>query len=625
MRRFSAFFFAGAILISLCGCGSGSGVGALSTTFTSTPGTVPGGTNFVFSVTTQNDTLNRGVTFTLALNEPSNGDTTTPCTTACGALSGQTNTITANGPDIFTSTTTVNFAAPLLPPTPNSLILTATSVANSSVTVTDTFEIGAPQVVVHITNKITNISPGSEPVTLNAQVLFDATDAGVTWMLAAQGAACSPACGTLTSAQPFNVIYTPPATLPAAPNNTPTITATSVNTTTVSDFDDIRIQASTQPISVSITNPFAQINAGSSGSTINAMVENDVAGQGVTWSLEPSAQTGALSAQQPGSVIYTPPNTAPQPPNNMPTITATSVADPTKSDSFTFTIAPAAAFQGAYAFIIRGHDESGNTIAAAGSLTSDGAGKISTGEVDINANNLSAAATTTRLTGVYETESSNVDTQSIRVMLDNFTLPNQSSGTAFTISFADAATGSRVVLPVGSIVTRAELSTPSSTPPSIQGTISGRSGLWNLTGEISRQELASAVITSFTGKEFWLTLGPETTSRVYELGSFSLADDGTILPALLNLGRNSSGRGSSEVRSPDEFVASRIEIDGGNLAAFDANGRASLTIVIADFGTALHFAAYAVSATRILLVETDPPDSSRPPKSGVAQLQVAAR
>ena len=133
------------------------------------------------------------------------------------------------------------------------------------------------------------------------------------------------------------------------------------------------------------------------------------------------------------------------------------------------------------------------------------------------------------------------------------------------------------------------------------------------------------MITSFTGKEFWLTLGPETTFHVCELGSFSVADDGTILPAVLNLGRNSSGRVSSGVRSADEFVASRIEIVGGNLAAFDANGRSSVTIVIADSGTALHFAAYAVSATQILLVETDPPDSSRPPKSGVAQLQVAAR
>jgi hypothetical protein len=189
MRRFSGIFFVGAILMSFCGCGGGSGVGPLSITFTSTPVSVPGGTNFVFSVTTQNDTLNRGVNFTLALNEPSNGDTTTPCTTACGALSGQTNTITANGPDIFTSTTTVNYAAPLLPPTPNSLILTATANANASVTITDTFAIGAPQVVVHITNKITNIAPGAPPVTLDAQVLFDTANAGVTWTLAAQGAA----------------------------------------------------------------------------------------------------------------------------------------------------------------------------------------------------------------------------------------------------------------------------------------------------------------------------------------------------------------------------------------------------------------------------------------------------
>jgi hypothetical protein len=586
MQRFSAFFFAGAILLSLCGCGGGSGVGPLSITFTSTPVGVPGGTNFVFSVTTQNDTLNRGVNFVLALNEPSNGDTTTPCTTACGTLSGQTNTITANGPDIFTSTTTVNYAAPLLPPTPNTLILTATANANSSVTITDTFTIGAPQVVVHITNKITNISPGSPPVTLNAQVLFDTMNAGVTWMLTAQGAACSPACGTLSAAEAFSVIYTPPASLPAAPNDTPTITATSVTTTTVSDFDDIRIQASTQPISVSITNPFAQINAGSAGVTINATVENDVAGQGVTWSLEPSAQTGALSATQPLSVIYTPPNTAPQPPNNMPTITATSVADPTKSNSFTFTIAPAAAFQGAYAFIIRGYDDEGNAMAAAGSITADGAGKISVGEMDVSVSGATASESTFAIAGNYETQETDDGTAIVRIMLNSVSRRDESTSIKFDAAF------SKSQMAPGYSQTFSEDAGSSSF--SNKGKLTGQSGTWTLTGEIARQDLASVLTSNLSGRVFSTTLLPAKPSEPVEPGDFLFTvnrEDSGSLP-------NASG------------VA-------GSLAAFDPRGRSLLTLTSAN-APAIHYATYAISRSDLFLVAIDAAESIHTPRTGEA-------
>jgi hypothetical protein len=600
MRRFSVFVFAGVILISLFGCGGGgSSVGPLSITFTSTPVTVPGGTNFVFSVTTQNDTLNRGVNFTLALNEPSNGDTTTPCTTACGALSGQTNTITANGPDTFTSMTTVNFAAPLLPPTPNSLILTATSVANSSVTITDTFEIGAPQVVVHITNKITNIAPGSEPVTLNAEVLFDATNAGVTWTLTARGAACSPACGALRSALPFSVIYTPPATLPAAPNNTPTITATSVTTATVSDFDDIRIQASTQPISVSITNPFAQINAGSSGVTIDAVVENDIADQGVTWSLNPSAQTGALSAQLPLRVIYTPPNTAPQPPNNTPTITATSVADPTKSNSFTFTIASAAAFQGAYAFIIRGHDDNGNTIAAAGSIIADGTGKITAGEMDIKASNDDFPETKVPVTGIYGTEQLDDESQKISITLSNVVVAHQSQVLSFVGDFPGTLDSSR-----------APATVLKSAPIARRAKITGHLGPWTIDGEITAQQLSAALITSFIAKDFEFQLRTEADVPAYESGNFFISEGGLV-------SRGSVTLSSGEIAPVDD------EVSGGNMAAFDINGRSSLTLILSKSGDSRQYAAYAVSPMRLMLVDTTARDSARPPSAGDAQLPIA--
>ena len=585
MRQFSALFLAGAILISVCGCGGGgNGIGTITVSFTTAPGTVAGGATFVFTVTTQNDTSNRGVNFTLALNAPSNGSTTTPCTSSCGTLTGQANVVTEPGPDTFSTTTTINYTAPLLPPTPNSLIITATSASDASITTTSTFTIGAPEVTVRITNKITNIQPGAAPVTLNAQVQFDNANAGVTWTLTAAGAACNPACGSLSNKQPFSVVYTPPSSLPSSPNNTPTITATSVTDATRTDFDDIRIQAPAKPISVSISNPFAQITAGAAGVTINAVVANDIAGQGVTWSLQPAAQAGALSAEQPLSVVYTPPNTAPQPPNNTPTITATSVADPTQSAQFSFTIDPAqAAFVGAYVFLVRGHDGEGNITAAVGSVTSDGAGKITGGEMDIN----SADATPgfmSPIYGTYDTTISDSTGASIRLQFDSSRVPPESAPLSFEARFTKAA------------------SSANSTATNFsEGRILGRSGKWSFEGEIHHQDLQSATVTNLVDKRL-------------ELG---LRSEGRDHSGLLALGIAIGGSGQISSGSIERLVAFSsdenisylneggrlVEITGGNLGSFDASGRATLLIQFGKSAPA-RYAVYAISANQLFIIGT---------------------
>jgi hypothetical protein len=561
MRQFVAFFFASAILISLCGCGGGSGskIGPITVQFTTKPGTVAGGTNFVFSVTTQNDTQNRGVNFTLALNQPSNGGTTTPCTSACGALSTQSNVATADGPDTFTTTTTVNYAAPLQPPNPNNLILTATAVADASITTTATFTIGAPEIVVRITNKITNIQPGAAPVTLNAQVQFDPQNVGVTWTLAAEGAACSPTCGALSNPQPLSVVYTPPASLPAAPNDTPTITATSVSDTTRADFDDIRIQAPAQPISVTITNPFAQIDAGSAGVTINAIVTNDVAGQGVTWSLAPSAQTGALSAEQPLSVTYTPPNAAPQPPDNTPTITATSVADSTKSASLTFTITPAnAAFQGPYTFWVRAMDDQKHAQVMVGSLVADGAGKITGGELDANYGDGRGLRLISPLSGTYSITRNADESRLVTIALEDVVIPGPKPQRtlAFTLESDE----------------------------SLLGFTESDRGCAIVAG-IDRQDLTSTDISEFAGN-FSLLVTDVTSSQQLQSARIKVAGNGTILS------------GTATLLSPGASQVTQ-DITSGILSGFDNNGRAKLTIMF-DNGALYHFIGYATHHNRRL-------------------------
>jgi hypothetical protein len=402
------------LLITLTSCGSGGGSHSVSIAITTAPGSIPGGTQYIFEATTTNSqSQTSGVSWVLAFNVASNGNTTTPCDASCGTLSNTgttvTSTTTSGSTTYYNLLTTATYTAPLEPPNPNNLILTATAVSNSSLTEDITFTIGAPGIVVKIPNKITTIAPASAPVTLNATVQFDTANAGVTWTLNAGGASCSPACGTLSNAAALSVTYTPPATVPASPNNTPTITATSVTDTTKSDFDTFTIGGGTQlPISVQITNPFSTINAGSAGVAVNATVTNDLQNEGVTWTLSPTSGTGALSAATALSVLYTPPNQAAQPPDNTPTLTATSVADPTKSANFTFTIEPASAtaaactLSGPYVFALSGKDSAGMPLAALGRIVVD-AGKITAGSLDINDN--SQSSRTPAVTGTCTAES----------------------------------------------------------------------------------------------------------------------------------------------------------------------------------------------------------------------------
>jgi hypothetical protein len=195
---------------------------------------------------------------------------------------------------------------------------------------------------VTIANKITTIAAGATAVTLNASVPNDSTSSGVTWALVIGGNACSPTCGSLSAATSTSVTYTPPATLPAAPNNAPTITATSVKDTSKSDSDGFTITA--PAISVTITNKITSVVAGSSAITFQATVHNDTASKGVTWALnEPNGSPcpigcGALSGNTSTAVTYTPPSSDNGPPFDTPILVATSVSDTTKSDSDSFTV-----------------------------------------------------------------------------------------------------------------------------------------------------------------------------------------------------------------------------------------------------------------------------------------------
>ncbi|HTU35299.1 MAG TPA: Ig-like domain-containing protein [Candidatus Acidoferrum sp.] len=150
---------------------------------------------------------------------------------ACGTLTSETGTSAA-------------YEAPPTPPSANItvyVVATAATGAPKSASIAITVE----AISVQIQSKVTEIAAATESYAWGARfsavVKNDPTDAGVNWTLTANGAACSPTCGTLSGANPYSVEYLPPATVPAVPNNTPTITASSMSSPATSDMDTFTV------------------------------------------------------------------------------------------------------------------------------------------------------------------------------------------------------------------------------------------------------------------------------------------------------------------------------------------------------------------------------------------------
>jgi hypothetical protein len=338
---------------------------------------------FVVNATVQNDSTNSGVSWTLTLNG-------TACSPTCGSLSG-----------ITTSSVTYSAPASVLASQPT---LTATSVHNTSKSDSDSFTIQAASISVSIGNKIGTAYAGGDQIFFEANVQNDPLNKGVTWTLTANGSPCSPACGSLPSPNPGvqSVVYTSPASVPASPNNHPTLTAISVSDGTKSDLDSFTISA-LPPISVTITK-VSSVLAGGGGVNFSANIQYDPSSTpSVNWTLTASGTAcsptcGTLSNLLPASVTYIPPPSVPAAPNNQPAITATSAFDVSKSDSNTFSVTSTVAnncgaaggheslLNGHYAILLQGYTGNAGAIplALGASFAADGTGKITGGEEDVN-------------------------------------------------------------------------------------------------------------------------------------------------------------------------------------------------------------------------------------------------
>ena len=312
-RLLAASFFL--ILGFLTGCG-GSGTG-LTVTVSPASVVVQAGQTQQFFATVVNDNTNQGVAWSLEQNGVF-------CSPSCGTLSVAT---TASG-----AVTTY-----IAPSTPMSVTIVATAVADSAISGTGTITIpGGISVVV--TPSTVTLGLGVTQ-TFIASVFNDSSNQGVQWTLTQGGAACSPACGTVspaTSASGASVTYTAPGTEPA--QETVKLTAAAVAAPAETAWAIITVQGG---VSVAVTPTYVNVPVNGT-QTFSATVANDTNSQGVTWKL---TQNGAACSPGCGSITastssnvsatYTAPSTA-----MTVTLTATSVANTAETGAATIIVQP---------------------------------------------------------------------------------------------------------------------------------------------------------------------------------------------------------------------------------------------------------------------------------------------
>jgi len=289
------------------GCGGGGStanpLSAIAVTMSPTTFSMQAGQSQAFTATVANDSAGKGVNWALSGSG---------CTgAACGTLSASSS---ASG-------VAVTYTAPATAPTPGTITLTASSMADTTKRASAT---------IMLTGIAVSVSPATATVAtgltqaFTATVTSDVQAKGVTWALSQPGITCTAAiCGTLSATSGSPVTYTAPTSVPSPAGVT--LTATSVADTTKAATAAITVGDPAGPVSVTITPKRGGLVV---GQTLNftATVTNDVAAMGVTW----TASSGTVTAQTSTTATFTAP-TSP----GVIKVTATSKLDATKNASVT--------------------------------------------------------------------------------------------------------------------------------------------------------------------------------------------------------------------------------------------------------------------------------------------------
>jgi len=331
----------------------------------------------VVGATVQGDAANLGVDWTVTCGSASCG-TFNPIHTASGA--------------------TTTFYAPNSVPARGNVIITVTSTADGSKTAVVTLPITAL-----ISIAFTQAPPATllttAPAAIVATVTNDSAGLGVDWVVTCGNSSCG-SFGPSHTASGQPTTFTAPASLP--PGNTVLISAIATADRTKSTSAVVAVNGIASSVSISfIQLPPASLQTAAVG-TLAAAVTDDTAGMGMDWtvncnllncgSFNPAHTTNGVPT------TFTAPASIPT--GSTVTITAAATADPTQVATATVAISSAGRatlLNGQYAFLITGTDANG-FYSAVGSIATDGAGNISSGEEDLADLHLVHHAT---LTGTY--------------------------------------------------------------------------------------------------------------------------------------------------------------------------------------------------------------------------------
>jgi hypothetical protein len=217
------------------------------------------------------------------------------------------------------------YTAPRTLPTPPSVAVKATATADPSATASAVVRLGAAASV--------TVSPPSAQLKENAKLQFTAEVSGspsalVIWSISGSGCSGS-ACGSISA----NGLYTAPANLPNPP--IVAVTATLLSNPSKSGSATVTITSGTA-VGISVSPTTAQVGGGAQ-EQFRATVTGS-SHTAVTWTITGLGCAGNICGTVSPSGLFTAPAVPPNPP--FFSVTATSVADPTKSASATVTIVP---------------------------------------------------------------------------------------------------------------------------------------------------------------------------------------------------------------------------------------------------------------------------------------------
>lgn len=428
---------------------------------------------------------------------------------------------------------------------------------------------------VAIRDKFSSASVGGPPIQLIVTVKHDPGDKGVDWLLEnSNGIGCAPVCGTLTitSVPSFSATYTPPDIVPMGPDAMPTILAVSAANNTSVDRFTFRL-GTAAPIMVGIQGVFQTVDVGGAPMPLTATVKNDqILNAGVMWSLtinglncSPACGVLTPSPSPSFAAVYAPPISPLSGMGLMPTITATSVTDPSKNTGFSFEIQQSALATFSYAFTVRGFDPNGSPMSMAGSLFGDAQGHITSGELDLNDTGQTTHAT--GLLGSYSTSTSFDGILRGTITITNFTLPGTRVNLGFKMALSADGTRGRIIEFDDSEFTNS--------------------------GILQLQDPAALAAANPTGTyAFELDSDAPLGSRTVEVGQFSVGASG--------ISGGLADQGQAGAAAP---IYSAAPIAAGPATAPDPSGRGTLTLTVN--GNSTQYAYYLVKSGLLYLIETD--------------------